>query len=240
MGLAVITVPLAWVALTGGSDAQPAPPSLPRAAAPSSAPAPGTGPPAGAPGAPTASSPSPSTASLTAVVDTGSGELTVVPGSTKASGPGPVRRYTVSVEGGLGIDAAAFAAEVDATLADTRSWRRAGALALRRVDSGPTELRVVLASPATTDRLCRPLATAGIYSCGTGSTAVLNSMRWLRGAEAYTGRLAEYRQYVVNHEVGHALGLHHQSCRGARLPAPVMMQQTKGVGVCLPSPWPFP
>jgi hypothetical protein len=69
---------------------------------------------------------------------------------------------------------------------------------------------------------------------------VVNAMRWQRGADAYAGRLADYRDYVVNHEVGHALGRGHVGCPGRGQPAPVMMQQTKGVGACLPSAWPFP
>lgn len=174
------------------------------------------------------------------VVNRGDGQVTVVAGRTQPSGSGAVRRYTVAVEGGLGIDAAAFAAAVDRTLADPRSWGHPGRLAFQRVDSGPVDVKVVLASPLTTDRLCRPLSTNGIYSCGNGSTAVLNSMRWLRGADAYAGRLPEYRQYVVNHEVGHTIGHAHEGCHGAGQLAPVMMQQTKGVGVCLPSPWPYP
>ncbi len=174
------------------------------------------------------------------VVAAGNGRLTVVPGGTSPSGPGRVQRYTVSVEGGLGVDAAQFAREVDRTLADPRSWGHAGAIAFQRVDHGPVEVQVVLASPATTDRMCRPLSTNGIYSCGNGPTAVINGMRWLRGADAYAGHLALYRQYVVNHEVGHTIGHGHQGCPAPGRLAPVMMQQTIGIGRCVASPWPFP
>ena len=114
------------------------------------------------------------------------------------------------------------------------------ASSVRRVDSGAVDVRVVLASPRTTDRLCRPLDTAGIFSCGAGSTAVINRMRWHRGADAWSGDLAGYRQYVVNHEVGHTLGHGHVGCPGRGQLAPVMMQQTKGIGACRKSPWPFP
>lgn len=170
----------------------------------------------------------------------GTGRLHVVPGGARRSGNGSLRRYRVEVEGGLGIDVEQFAAEVDRTLTDPRSWGAAGRLSFQRVARGPVAFRVVLASPDTTDRLCRPLDTRGRYSCGIASSAILNSRRWLLGAEAYAGRLAEYRQYVVNHEVGHVLDHRHEGCPGPGRRAPVMMQQTKSIGACRRNPWPYP
>ena len=53
--------------------------------------------------------------------------------------------------------------------------------------------------------------------------------------------LALYRRYLVNHVVGHLLGHGHSSCQAAGARAPVMMQQTMGVGACRangrPLPW---
>jgi len=147
--------------------------------------------------------------------------------------------YAVEVEGGLGVDVDAFTRSVEQTLADQRSWTSDGRRALQRVD-GPADVRVALASPATVDRLCAPLHTNGRYSCASGDRAVLNAGRWLTGAKAYAGRLADYRAYLVNHEVGHVLGAHHTGCPGAGQVAPVMLQQTLGLDGCLPGPWPHP
>jgi hypothetical protein len=174
------------------------------------------------------------------VVARGNGELVRVPGSGPRTGTGPLLRYTVAVEGGLGLDAREFAGAVEQVLGDPRSWGAGGRGSFARVSSGPVAFRVLLASPATTDRLCAPLRTRGRYSCATGRLAVVNSMRWLRGAAAYDGELEDYRRYVVNHEVGHALGHDHAGCPGRGRPAPVMMQQTKGVGACRAQPWPYP
>ncbi len=211
------------------------------------------------PGAPAASTPSPRSPAPAPAVSTrsprgrapapataqpvparGSGRLVTVPGSSARTGQGSLQRYSVAVEGGLGVDTGAFAAAVEQTLADPRSWGAGGRRSFQRVDGGDVDFRVVLASPNLTDRLCAPLATRGNYSCAQGATAVINLRRWLRGAAAYTGRLAEYRYYVVNHEVGHVLGQGHASCPGPGRLAPLMMQQTRGVGSCRPNPWPFP
>jgi len=47
----------------------------------------------------------------------------------------------------------------------------------------------------------------------------------------------EYRTYVVLHECGHALGLGHRECTGG--PAPIMLQQTRGIKECTKNLWPL-
>lgn len=166
------------------------------------------------------------------------GRLRVVPGSSTRSGPGPVRRYAVEVEGGIEIRRRVFANRVHDILRHHRSWGGSGRVSFRRVSSGRIDFRVTLATPATTDRLCAPYLTNGIYSCANRGRAVLNLMRWRTGAAAYR-HMRRYRIYLVNHEVGHLLGQSHRYCPAAGARAPVMMQQTKGVGSCRSNPWPL-
>jgi hypothetical protein len=168
------------------------------------------------------------------------GELVVVPGRGDVAGRGPLIRYSVAIEGGLRIDRLAFARDVERILSDARGWGSAGAARFQRVGAGQTGFVVVLASPATTDALCAPIQTNGRFSCATGARAVLNSRRWRHGADAYARDLDRYHAYMVNHEVGHVLGHRHAGCARAGARAPVMMQQTKGVGACRPNPWPLP
>jgi hypothetical protein len=147
-------------------------------------------------------------------------------------------RAAVFVEGGLQISPQKFARAVGAALRDPRGWRSAG-YRFRRVDRLPADIEIVLATPTLTDQLCAPLLTLGRYSCAQGNRAVLNLARWRHGALTYPS-LARYRIYMVNHEVGHLLGRGHTYCPVAGDPAPLMVQQTKGVAPCRPNPWPLP
>lgn len=143
--------------------------------------------------------------------------------------------YRIEVEGGLDVDPADFANAVDSTLGDERGWTEDGNFSFRRTNVAA--LRVVLASPETTDRLCAPLSTRGKVSCRNGNDVVINALRWSEGVPYYDD-LDDYRIYVVNHEVGHALGFGHATCPAPGAPAPVMLQQTLGLQGCEANPWP--
>ena len=67
------------------------------------------------------------------------------------------------------------------------------------------------ATPLTVDRLCAPLDTNGYVSCYHKKEVVLNVMRWREGAAAWKGKLLDYRRYLINHEVSHALGRRHST-----------------------------
>jgi hypothetical protein len=72
-------------------------------------------------------------------------------------------------------------------------------------------------------------------------TIYVNEQRWFRKIPDQSDLvLAEYRAYLVSHEVGHVLGRGHATCPGPGELAPVMMQQTLGHGACVPDPWPKP
>lgn len=167
------------------------------------------------------------------------GALPMVAGTSGASGPGPVRTFSIQVETGLEIDPRCFAEAVTTILFDPRSWGAHGQVAFRRVDSAGADLQVILASPAKTDQLCHPLNTGGQLSCRVGRRVILNSLRWQIGVASFGSDLRGYQGYLVNHEIGHGLGQGHRSCPSTGAPAPVMMQQSKGVGGCLPNSWPL-
>jgi hypothetical protein len=56
----------------------------------------------------------------------------------------------------------------------------------------------------------------------------------MHGAPKSQLPLERYRQYMVSHEMGHALGHNHVKCPGSG-PVPVMVQQTLGIGTCTPN-----
>ncbi|CAM3186895.1 DUF3152 domain-containing protein [Nocardioides dubius] len=145
----------------------------------------------------------------------------------------------IEVEGGLRHQPDAVAKRVMRTLRDPRGWSGAKGVRFVQVADEP-DLRIVLATPRTTDALCAPLLTLGKVSCRNGDVVVLNAWRWEVGTDDYAGELERYRTYLINHEVGHALGESHVDCPGAGQPAPVMQQQTYGLQSCRINVWPDP
>ncbi|MGY1749850.1 DUF3152 domain-containing protein [Modestobacter sp. SYSU DS0511] len=238
---------LADVALSGADQAPVADP----AAAPSSVTAPAVEPtptpteqaPAEGEGAPTEQPPPPAAAPT--YVEQGAGSVSVVDGSSQVHGTGPLQRFVVEVEDGIGVDGAQFAAAVEGILGDPRSWGAGGQRSFQRVGAaeaaaGEYDFRVSLVSPGSMETYCPGVGTGGYTSCRYGERAVINLARWETAVPDYGGDIPTYRQYVVNHEVGHALGNGHQPCPGPGQLAPVMQQQTLGLQGCVKNAWPYP
>jgi hypothetical protein len=171
----------------------------------------------------------------------GAGTWRILPGTgpiVGKQGAAKVYHYQVRVEDGIdpsyyqGDDA--FVSAVQSTLSDPRSWIAAGTFQLQRVDATFTkpDFTIDLTTPNTDHRpdLCGfEIGFEG--SCWVLPThqVIINIARWVRGALAFNGDLGLYRQYAVNHEVGHAFGNHHVGCATNGGLAPVMMEQSFGV-----------
>jgi hypothetical protein len=178
-------------------------------------------------------------------VEQGAGTLSVVDGQSPVFGTGPLQRFVVETEDGIGVDGEEFAEAVEATLADPRSWGNGGRMSFQRVGAAEEagsqyEFRVSLVSPGSMETYCPGVGTGGYTSCRYGERAVINLARWATAVPDYQGDIATYRQYVVNHEIGHALGHGHEQCPGPGELAPVMQQQTLGLEGCAKNAWPYP
>ena len=172
----------------------------------------------------------------------GAGSYRVAPGHDQArvAPGGQVIRYRVEVERGLPFATEEFAADVHRILNDPRGWGRNSQFGFERVDHGRVQLIVSLSSPRLTDVQCAPLRTLGRVSCWNGHRAVINAVRWGIGAKTYGRDLLSYREYLINHEVGHGLGKGHVNCPHVGWLAPIMVQQTKSLEGCRANPWPHP
>lgn len=169
-----------------------------------------------------------------------------------AAGPGGDTEltYRVEVEDDLPLDGELFAEAVQRTVNDERSWAHDHAYSFTRVSSGEPDFVITLASPGTTGVWC---AKSGLdttiqhVSCDSAATprVMINGWRWAQGSPTFGDEgIREYRQMLVNHEVGHRIGLDHKTCPADGALAPVMMQQTKTLTLdghtCRPNPWPYP
>ena len=97
--------------------------------------------------------------------------------------------------------------------------------------SSNEDVQIHLSTPKTIGKECGE----SMLSCAElgGKMMFLNSERWFKGAPKSKLDLVNYRQYMVSHEIGHILGHTHKKCNCKGCLAPIMMQQTKGIGMCL-------
>ncbi|MGW6568260.1 DUF3152 domain-containing protein [Streptomyces sp. NPDC054975] len=176
------------------------------------------------------------------VPESGSGTFTSAQSSGKPVGTGgTLRRYRVQVEGGIDLSAADAAAEIERILAHPRGWAAHGRGRFQLVSEN-ADFVIRIATPKTADKLCLAvgLNTHGELNCETTQGVVVNLKRWLLGSPTFTGTSAEYRHLIINHEVGHEIGIRsHMTCPGAGKLAPVMMQQIKGLKGCRSNAYPY-
>lgn len=196
----------------------------------------------------------------------------IVPGASPKVGQGTTKSFTYTVEVEDGVDTTAiggddaFARMVSETLTNPKSWTHNPQIAFTRIDDvsqGQPDFRVSLTSPMTVREGCGydiPLEASCFNPAylNDQSRVFVNEARWVRGAVPFQGDIGSYRQYLVNHEVGHAIGYQkHEPCAENGALAPVMMQQTFSTNndddarfdpesvqadgkSCRFNPWPYP
>ena len=146
--------------------------------------------------------------------------------------------YSVRVKGRVSSTLVrGFRTQAQETYDDPRGWRGRGVRFVPVRSGGSFTLWISEARhlPGFSS-VCSPQ-----WSCRVGRSVVINVERWKHASPAWNragGSLRDYRHMVVNHETGHWLGRGHAGCPRRGAPAPVMMQQSKGLDGCRFNPWP--
>lgn len=188
---------------------------------------------------PSSTDPSPSTTELPEYRSTGRFTRRQTGSPVRGQDSGQLMTYRVEVEQGSGVTSRQFAQTIDETLRHRRGWTAGGHWRFQRVVTAEPDLTIRLATPQTVDTACAAAGanTDGYTSCRAGQMIWLNLDRWYIGVP-HVKDLTAYRHYLINHEVGHGLGLGHERCPGKGRLAPVMLQQTLGLDGCTPNAWP--
>lgn len=145
-------------------------------------------------------------------------------------------RYRITVaDPDIAQEELAFSIEVFSALSDRKGWVKSGAHFCPV--TGEPDVEIILAKPDTVDRLCDPINTGGEVSCAIHGQAVINYKRWTEATKAWDS-LEDYRRYVINHEVGHVMGMIHRHKCTRSGAAPLMMQQSRDRLKCEPNSYP--
>nr|WP_234315214.1 DUF3152 domain-containing protein [Streptomyces globisporus] len=178
----------------------------------------------------------------TTVPQSGSGTFTTARATGAPVGhSGTLRRYRVQVEDGIALSARETAAEIQRILAHPRGWAAHGRGRFQLVSEN-ADFVIRIATPDTADALCarQGYDTHGELNCETTDGVVVNLKRWMLGSPTFAGEPVEYRHLIINHEVGHEIGIRsHMGCPGPGRLAPAMMQQIKGLNGCRSNAFPY-
>jgi Protein of unknown function (DUF3152) len=148
-----------------------------------------------------------------------------------------VATYHLETRGRITTSRKRFTRQAQQSYDDPRGWRAQG-VKFRRVPRGG-DFTLVLAEAAWVPRFSAECSAT--WSCRVGRFVIINQDRWKSASpawNAYGRSRRDYRHLVVNHETGHWLGRGHLGCPAPGRKAPVMMQQSKGLGGCRANPWP--
>jgi hypothetical protein len=139
--------------------------------------------------------------------------------------PDVIQKYSIRIPIQIGYYIGAY-------LNDPHGWSKYGYF-FEPVEKGE-DVTIRLSTSDTIHKVC---GFSNNLSCAElgGRHMYLNADRWFHGASSSKLSLSDYRQYMISHEIGHILGHDHKKCPCKGCDAPIMMQQTLGIGECKPN-----
>lgn len=128
-------------------------------------------------------------------------------------------------------------------LKDKDGWESIDKIVFKYVDwntlasiDSKNKIPIRLSNNKTIVKMCGFKEIEKLSCCNMQTKEVwLNFYRWKNGAKPSKLSLDKYRSYMINHEVGHALGRLHAKCECEGCSAPIMMQHTISIGKCKPN-----
>lgn len=140
-------------------------------------------------------------------------------------------RYLVAIEDGINYPINLFKKYIKSILSDSRSW------CVNFIeDKINPDFCIILSKRETIINICNLVD----LSCADFMKNIIyiNYNNWINGSKLSKLTLDDYRTYVINHEVGHILGIHTHFNPRKGCKTPVMNQSTNGIGKGLPNQWP--
>lgn len=145
-----------------------------------------------------------------------------------------ILKYHISIENGLHKSLKHFSLIIEGVLNDKRTWKKYNFV--RTFDKNEAKVKIILTKPSTIFSICK---LKGLSCTDMIKKEIyINSNRWLRGSKKSKMNIKNYRKYLINHEMFHALGGGHNECKSNQI-CGVTHQQTLGIPhKSKPNPWP--
>ena len=139
-------------------------------------------------------------------------------------------KYKVSIDQDIKRNLKNFKNIIDKILSNKKSWPH------KFIQNDYNyDFQIILTPAKKIKKICdfKGLSCTDMYS----NIIYINNYRWTKGSKPSKLSLNDYRIYLINHEVGHILGIGHTNpIKNQKVS--VMVQQTLGIGDSKPNPWP--
>ena len=149
-------------------------------------------------------------------------------------GGGDSAEYTYAFDRSIPASMQTF---ITSTIQDSRGWRGKGYYFQQSATKQAADIIFYLKSNEDITAMFTMDGFSVCYTVEGKSKIYINQKNWDTPPSAFTGSKETYRQYVVQHEVGHALGMGHEKPQTENAQCHPMYQQTRGTTKCLPNPW---